>query len=112
VYIFNIKRFEPIIRPTVLTAFMGYLLVIVALAGGLVTRYTRISTAGSVAAVKSVSATVRGQRLHKDATDWAAPLQEFTVFVCSVCSLPQVPAQLLLVPHLDESLYNRPPPTC
>lgn len=31
VYIFNIKRFEPIIRPTVLTAFMGYLLVIVAL---------------------------------------------------------------------------------
>jgi Ni/Fe-hydrogenase subunit HybB-like protein len=31
VYIFNIKRFEPIIRPTVLTAFMGYVLVIVAL---------------------------------------------------------------------------------
>ncbi len=31
VYIFNIKRFEPIIRPTILTAFLGYLLVIVAL---------------------------------------------------------------------------------
>jgi Ni/Fe-hydrogenase subunit HybB-like protein len=31
VYIFNIKRFEPIIRPTILTAFMGYVLVIVAL---------------------------------------------------------------------------------
>lgn len=31
VYIFNIKRFKPIIRPTVLTAFLGYLLVIGAL---------------------------------------------------------------------------------
>lgn len=31
VYIFNVKRFEPIIRPTILTAFLGYLLVISAL---------------------------------------------------------------------------------
>ena len=31
VYIFNVKRFEPIIRPTILTAFLGYMLVIVAL---------------------------------------------------------------------------------
>lgn len=31
VYIFNIERFRPIIRPTILTAFMGYLLVITAL---------------------------------------------------------------------------------
>jgi len=31
VYIFNVKRFEPIIRPTILTAFLGYLLVIVGL---------------------------------------------------------------------------------
>jgi len=31
VYIFNIKRYEPIIRPTILTAFMGYVLVVVAL---------------------------------------------------------------------------------
>jgi Ni/Fe-hydrogenase subunit HybB-like protein len=31
VYIFNLKRFTPIIRPTVLTAFLGYLFVIVAL---------------------------------------------------------------------------------
>jgi Ni/Fe-hydrogenase subunit HybB-like protein len=31
VYIFNIKRFEPIVRPTILTAFLGYLLVIVGL---------------------------------------------------------------------------------
>jgi Ni/Fe-hydrogenase subunit HybB-like protein len=31
VYIFNIKRFEPIIRPTILTAFLGYMLVIFAL---------------------------------------------------------------------------------
>jgi Ni/Fe-hydrogenase subunit HybB-like protein len=28
VYIFNIKRFEPIVRPTILTAFLGYVLVI------------------------------------------------------------------------------------
>lgn len=31
VYIFNIERFRPIIRPTILTAFLGYCLVIVAL---------------------------------------------------------------------------------
>ncbi len=31
VYIFNIKEFKPIIRPAVLTAFLGYLLVIFAL---------------------------------------------------------------------------------
>ncbi len=31
VHIFNIRRFEPILRPTILTAFLGYLLVIVAL---------------------------------------------------------------------------------
>jgi Ni/Fe-hydrogenase subunit HybB-like protein len=31
VYIFNIERFRPIIRPTVLTAFLGYVLVVVAL---------------------------------------------------------------------------------
>lgn len=31
VHIFNIERFKPIIRPTVLTAFLGYALVVVAL---------------------------------------------------------------------------------
>ncbi len=31
VYIFNIKQFKPIIRPAILTAFLGYLLVIVGL---------------------------------------------------------------------------------
>lgn len=31
VHVFRIKRFEPIVRPTVLTAFLGYLLVIFAL---------------------------------------------------------------------------------
>lgn len=31
VYIFNLKAFRPIIRPAILTAFLGYLLVIVAL---------------------------------------------------------------------------------
>jgi Ni/Fe-hydrogenase subunit HybB-like protein len=31
VYVFNVKRFKPIVRPTILTAFLGYLLVIVGL---------------------------------------------------------------------------------
>ncbi len=31
VYIFNLKRFHPLVRPTILTAFLGYSLVIVAL---------------------------------------------------------------------------------
>ena len=29
VYIFNLERFRPIVRPTVLTAFLGYALVVV-----------------------------------------------------------------------------------
>lgn len=31
VHIFNLKRFEPIVRPAILTAFLGYVLVVVAL---------------------------------------------------------------------------------
>lgn len=31
VYVFDVKRFKPIVRPTILTAFLGYLLVVVAL---------------------------------------------------------------------------------
>jgi len=31
VYLFNLKKFKPIVRPAVLTAFLGYLLVVVAL---------------------------------------------------------------------------------
>lgn len=31
VYIFNIERFRPIVRPTILTAFLGYSLVVIAL---------------------------------------------------------------------------------
>lgn len=31
VHIFNIKKYEPIVRPAILTAFLGYLLVVVAL---------------------------------------------------------------------------------
>jgi Ni/Fe-hydrogenase subunit HybB-like protein len=31
VHLFNLRRFEPIVRPTILTAFLGYLFVIVAL---------------------------------------------------------------------------------
>ncbi|MCZ7555872.1 MAG: Ni/Fe-hydrogenase cytochrome b subunit [Bacteroidia bacterium] len=31
VYVFNVKRFKPIVRPAILTAFLGYLLVIVGL---------------------------------------------------------------------------------
>ncbi|MDR7433881.1 MAG: Ni/Fe-hydrogenase cytochrome b subunit [Armatimonadota bacterium] len=31
VYVFNLKRFEPLLRPAILTAFLGYILVILAL---------------------------------------------------------------------------------
>ncbi len=31
VYVFNLKRYKPIVRPTILTAFLGYSLVVVAL---------------------------------------------------------------------------------
>ncbi|MCK4428291.1 MAG: polysulfide reductase NrfD, partial [candidate division Zixibacteria bacterium] len=31
VYVFHVKKFYPVLRPTILTAFLGYLIVIVAL---------------------------------------------------------------------------------
>ena len=31
VHIFNIERYKPILRPAILTAFLGYVLVVVAL---------------------------------------------------------------------------------
>ena len=88
------------------------LVVILALAASLVTRYVYVSTTGTVTTVRSASPDEHRQRLHKSALQWTAPVDEFTVFVSAIGSHRPRPPQPLLVVHLDESLYNRPPPSC
>ena len=68
--------------------------------------------AGTVTTVRSASPDEHRQRLHKSALQWTAPVDEFTVFVSAIGSHRPRPPQPLLVVHLDESLYNRPPPSC
>jgi len=88
------------------------LIVILALTASLATRYVYISSASTVSTVKSASPDNHRQRLHQSAPRWMAPADEFTVFVSSLGSHLPPPAPPLLVVHLDESLYNRPPPSC
>jgi hypothetical protein len=89
-----------------------FLIVILALAASLATRYVYLSSAATVTTVKSASPDNHRQRLHQNAPRWTAPVDEFTVFVSSLgAHLPPTQRPLLVV-HLDESLYNRPPPTC
>jgi hypothetical protein len=88
------------------------LVVILALAASLATRFVYLSSSATVTSVKSASPDNHRQRLHQTGARWTAPVDEFTVFVSSLnAHLPPPPPPLLVV-HLDDSLYNRPPPSC
>jgi len=88
------------------------LVVILSLTTSLVTRYVHVSSVETVTTVKAGSPDAHRQRLHKNAFQWTAPVDEFTVFVSSIGSHRPAPIQPLLIVYLDESLYNRPPPSC
>jgi len=82
------------------------------LSASLVTRYVHVSSAETFTTVKASSPDSHRQRLQKNTFQWTAPVDEFTIFVSSIGSYHPAPVQPLLVIHLDESLYNRPPPSC
>jgi hypothetical protein len=86
------------------------LFVILALTACLVTRYAYVSSVPYVTKVKSGSTTAQRQHLQKDAVQWVGPADEFILFLIVAGCHPPEPQQPLLVVHLDESLYNRPPP--
>jgi len=52
------------------------------------------------------------QHLDSDHVKWVPSRAEFALFLISVCEAPErIVAEPPLVIHLDDSLYNRPPPS-
>src|SRR5690348_7549794 len=52
------------------------------------------------------------QHLDSDHVKWVPSRTEFRLFLVSVCEVPErTVAEPPLVVHLDDSLYNRPPPS-
>lgn len=63
--------------------------------------------------VASHSAEPMRQHLNRDAMRWVAPIPVFIVFEAPSLYLPVAPAAPRLLSVLfDESLSNRPPPSC
>jgi len=87
---------------------------ILSLGASLATRYVYVSSVETVTTVKAGSPDNHHhrQRLCKNALQWPAPVEEFTVLESPVGFRHPAPMELLLVVHFDEPLYNRPPPIC
>jgi len=88
------------------------LVVSLSLAASLATRYVHVSSVETVTTVKAGSPDTHRQRLQKNTFQWTPPVAEFTIFVLSITPYHPAPIQPLLVVHLEEPLYNRPPPSC
>jgi hypothetical protein len=87
-------------------------LTICALTASLVTRTFRVQALQNATAQSNSPQAVR-QHLDRDATQWAPPVLHFTPLPVFAFS-PHAPSVWLRFPSLllDESLYNRPPPSC
>ena len=99
-----------------LSGFRGILLLVIV--GGLlmhlVGRYSadswRIFTKTRIA--DSGQPDAKHQHLDSDHVKWVRPQPEFSVFLLAVCGVSERPViDPPLVIHLDDSLYNRPPPS-
>lgn len=78
---------------------------------GLATRYCDLGPSVSTTAAVSSGANAKHQHLDRDAFEWTPQVSDFSIFVLFVCARHAPPAaEPLLVAHLDDSLYNRPPP--
>ena len=75
-------------------------------------RYTSVVNYSGAKAVSSGDADARHQHLASDGAQWHPPAAEFSLFLETICTahVPAPSAPPLAV-HVDESLYNRPPPT-
>jgi len=83
-----------------------------ALTGSLATRVFHVNGAQPVSAQSAASSATR-QHLDRDAVRWAPPVAEFNPLY-DVSFYPRISPAGPPVPAvlIDESLYNRPPPTC
>jgi hypothetical protein len=87
-------------------------LALVGLVASLATRYCDVLVPLHTTSALSDAGAVKHQHLDRDASEWTPTVSDFSQFVSLVCAR-QVPpaAEPILVVHLDDSLYNRPPPT-
>ena len=88
-------------------------LALLGLVASLATRYCDILTPVHSTAVLSDASAVKHQHLDRDGFEWTPTTSDFSQFVSFVCArhVPPAPEPLFVV-HVDEPLYNRPPPTC
>ena len=90
-----------------------FLLVSLALIFNVAGRYTQVVHSFGAYSVVTGSAQVEQQHLNADALAWAPPPSEFVPFLSAVSTvaLPESdPPYLALL--LEDSLSNRPPPSC
>lgn len=86
--------------------------VVLGLLVGLATRYSVTSTSPGTASAISASSSAKHQHLDSDAYQWTPSISDFGFFVSAVCSRHVAPAvEPLRSVHVDEPLYNRPPPS-
>ena len=88
-------------------------LALLGLVASLATRYCDVLTPLHTTAVLSDASAVKHQHLDRDGLEWTPTSSDFSQFVSFVCARHVLPAaEPLLVVHMDDSLYNRPPPAC
>jgi len=90
-------------------------LAIVALTASLATRtFSPTTSPGNTSQVRSISAQGMRQHLDRDASRWMPPVLVTTTLQAPPVFYPRFAAAGPPLPNtlLDESLYNRPPPSC
>jgi hypothetical protein len=88
-------------------------LALLGLVASLATRYSDVLTPVHATTVLSAANSVKHQHLDRDGFEWTPTTSDFSQFVSFVCARHVPPAaEPLLVVHVDDSLYTRPPPAC
>ena len=88
-------------------------LALLGLIASLASRYCDVLTPVHATMVLSDASAVKHQHLDRDGFEWTPTASDFSHFVSFVCARHVPPAaEPLLVVHVDDSLYNRPPPAC
>jgi|SRR5258705_6205088 len=86
--------------------------IVLGLLAGLATRYSDTSASPGTATALSASSSAKHQHLDSDAIQWTPSISDFGFFVSSVGSRHVAPTtEPLRAVHLDDRLYNRPPPS-
>jgi hypothetical protein len=97
------------VRPSLTLGIV--LLLLLSLMGHLAGRYASVTDSSGSAKAFASQINPKHQHLDRDGMHWNPPPSDFTVFVAAVCGARVAPPSApVLVVHLDDSLYNRPPP--